>query len=62
MKDYKQAKIPKGSVEVRMRGSSEDKGTMSVKLIVPTHYAGLALTYLAKAPQVKKVRRSPNTN
>lgn len=55
MKTYKQAKIPKGYVEIRMRGSHEEAGSLSFKKIVPTRYAAEAIGYLMQAPKPKKV-------
>jgi hypothetical protein len=57
MKPYKQASIPKGSVEVRFRGSKEDTGSFSAKLLIPRQYAYQALTYCGTAPKIKKSRK-----
>lgn len=55
MKSYKQAKIPKGYVEVRMRGSAEEiGGSLSFKGIVPLTAAGQALGFLGQFKKPKK--------
>lgn len=55
MKTYKQAKIPKGTVEVRFRGSSEENGSFSAKLIVPMSKSAEALAFLGQFRQ--KIKR-----
>lgn len=56
MKQYKQAKIPKGSIEVRMRGSSEEESNLSIKLIMKSDIALQALSFMTQYPQVKRKR------
>jgi hypothetical protein len=45
MKPLKQRSIPKGTVEIVMRGSKHDTGNLSAKFIVPSFVAGRILEY-----------------
>lgn len=59
MKTYKQAKIPKGYVEVRMRGSANEKGaSLSFKGIIPLVAAGQALTFLGQFKKPKATKKN----
>jgi len=59
MKKVKQAKIPKGCVEIVVRGSAKEKGHLRIRGVVPSWLAGdiiVALVERSIKPEGEETR------